>query len=78
MTSYGSGTEDRHDETLDIEGLLRRAIEIIDTAKSMPLSASVIVSREDMRGILEACLENLPIEIRQANWMLRERSISAP
>jgi cell division septum initiation protein DivIVA len=74
LTSYGSGTEDRHDETLDIEALLRRAIEIVDTAKSMPLSASVIVSREDMRGILEAGLDNLPLEIRQANWMLRERA----
>lgn len=75
MTSFGSGTEDREDETpMDIESILRRAIEVIDTAKSMPLSASVIVSREDMRSLLEQGLENLPLEIRQANWMLRERA----
>lgn len=70
--SYGSGTEDR--ETLDVEAMLRRMIEIIDTAKSMPLSASVIVPRDDMRGLLEACIDNLPLEVRQANWMLRERA----
>ncbi len=40
----------------------------------MPLSASVILPRDDMRAILEACIEHLPLEIRQANWMLRERA----
>jgi cell division septum initiation protein DivIVA len=74
MTSYGSGTEDRHNEPFDVEALLRRAIEVVDAAKSMPLSASVIIPRDDIRGILEACIDNLPLEIRQANWMLRERA----
>lgn len=74
MTSYGSGTDDRGPEEFDIEALLRRAIDIVDEAKSMPLSASVIIPRDDIRGILEACIENLPMEIRQANWMLRERA----
>jgi cell division septum initiation protein DivIVA len=73
MTSYGSGTEDRPTD-FDVEALLRRAIELVDTAKSMPLSASVILPRDDIRGLLEACIENLPIEVRQANWMLRERA----
>lgn len=72
MTSYGSNAEGQ--SNLDVEALLRRAIELVDTAKSMPLSASVIVPRDDVRGLLEACLENLPLEIRQANWMLRERA----
>jgi len=73
VTSYGSGN-DEYAEQFDIEALLRRSIELVDTAKSMPLSASVIIPRDDMRGILEACIENLPLEIRQANWMLRERA----
>jgi len=74
MTSYGSGTHEDRAEGFDVAALLRRAIEMLENAKSMPLSASVIVPREDMRGILEACIENLPMEIRQANWMLRERT----
>lgn len=73
MTSYGSGIDDRHEQNFDIEDLLRRAIETVDSAKSMPLSASIIVQRDEIRGILEACLDNLPLQIRQANWMLRER-----
>ena len=74
MTSYGTGIEDRHAQQFDVDALLRRAIETIDTSKSMPLSASVIIPRDEIRGLLEACLENLPIEVRQANWMLRERA----
>lgn len=58
----------------DIELLLRRAVDVVDAGKSMPLSASVIIPRDDIRGILEACIEHLPLEIRQANWMLRERA----
>lgn len=74
MTSIGTGPDDRQSDTLDIEALLRRALELVDTAKSMPLSNSVIVPRDDLNGLLEACLDNLPLEIRQANWMLRERA----
>jgi vacuolar-type H+-ATPase subunit H len=61
-------------QQLDVEALLRRAIEIVDTAKSMPLSASVIIPREDIRPLLKACLDHLPHEVREANWMLRERA----
>lgn len=74
MTSYGSGNGTQQVAPFDVEALLRRAIELVDTAKSMPLSASVIVPRDDMRGVLEACIDNLPTEVRQANWMLRERA----
>ena len=74
MTSYGSGTETSSQENFDVEALIRRAIDIVDNAKSMPLSASVIVARDDMLAVLEAAIENLPLEIRQANWMLKERA----
>ncbi len=74
MTSYGTGVDNGQDDQFDIDALLHRAIDVLDTSKSMPLSASVIVPRDDMKGILEACIENLPLEIRQANWMLRERA----
>ncbi len=73
MTSYGSSTQEPQ-ENFDVEALLRRTIELVDMAKSMPLSASVILPRDDIRGLLEAAIENLPLEIRQANWMLKERA----
>lgn len=74
MTSFGTGIEDRQAQQFDVEALIRRAIDVVDTAKSMPLSASVIIPRDEIRALLEACLENLPLEVRQANWMLRERA----
>lgn len=61
------------EESLDTEALIRRVIELVDTAKSMPLSNNVIVPRDEIRELLFACLDNLPLEVRQANWLLRER-----
>lgn len=57
----------------DAEGLIATALEIVRTAKAMPLSASVLVSREELTEILEAALEQLPDELRQARWLLKER-----
>jgi hypothetical protein len=56
-----------------IEGILEQLLDIISTAKSMPLSSSVMVSREEVTSLLQAALECLPDELRQARWLLRER-----
>ena len=58
---------------MDTEGLVHRAIDIVATAKAMPLSDSVLVSRDEVLELLEAALERLPDELRQARWLLRER-----
>jgi hypothetical protein len=58
---------------LDAEGLLRRALDVVNTAKTMPLSASVLISRDEVSGLLATALERLPDELRQARWLLRER-----
>jgi hypothetical protein len=58
---------------MDTEGLVHRAIDVVATAKAMPLSASVLVSRDEVLELLEAALERLPDELRQARWLLRER-----
>ena len=57
----------------DAESLIGQVLEIINTAKSMPLSSSVIVSREDVVALLQSALDRLPDELRQARWLLRER-----
>jgi dsDNA-specific endonuclease/ATPase MutS2 len=59
--------------THDLETVLRRVIDLIDSAKSMPLSASVLISRDEVLELLEDALERMPEELRQARWMLRER-----
>jgi vacuolar-type H+-ATPase subunit H len=57
----------------DAETLIRQAVDVVTTAKPMPLSASVLVSREEVLDLLEGALGSLPEELRQARWMLRER-----
>jgi cell division septum initiation protein DivIVA len=60
-------------DDLDAETLVRRVIEIVGNAKSVPLSASVMVAKDEVLELLEDALERLPDELRQARWMLKER-----
>jgi hypothetical protein len=57
----------------DAEGYLRAALEMVQTAKTMPLSGSVLVVREDLCDLLEAALDVMPDEVRRARWLLREQ-----
>jgi cell division septum initiation protein DivIVA len=57
----------------DSESLLRRAIDIIATARTMPLSSSPMINREEIIELLEESLHRMPDEMRQARWMLKER-----
>jgi cell division septum initiation protein DivIVA len=56
-----------------VESILDQLLDIIASAKSMPLSSSVMVSREEVTALLGAAQECLPDELRQARWLLRER-----
>jgi F0F1-type ATP synthase membrane subunit b/b' len=57
----------------DSEVLLRRAVDIIATAPSIPLSSTPRIDRDEIIELLEDALERLPEEIRAARWMLKER-----
>lgn len=57
----------------DSETLLRRAVDIIATAPTMPLSSSPRIDRDEIIELLEEALHRLPDELRQARWMLKER-----
>lgn len=57
----------------DAETLLRRSIDIIATAPTMPLSSSPRIDRDEIIELLEEALSRLPDELRQARWMLKER-----
>jgi hypothetical protein len=56
-----------------VEDLLRQAIDVVASARRAPLSASVLVAREELLDILQEALALLPDEVRQARRMLRER-----
>ncbi len=61
-------------EDLDAESLIHRVVDVVNAAKAMPLSASVLVSRDEVVDLLSAALERLPDELREARWLLRERA----
>ena len=49
-----------------VEDLVEELIEIITSAKSMPLSSSAIVTRDEVLDLLEAIRDELPEELRRA------------
>jgi len=53
--------------------LLRRAIDVIATAPTLPLSNSPRVDRDMVVEILEEALQRLPSELQQARWMMKQR-----
>ena len=57
----------------DSEQLVRRVIDIIATARTIPLSSSPMINRDEVIELLEEALARLPEELRQARWMLKER-----
>ena len=57
----------------DAEQLLRRAVDIVATAPTMPLSSSPRIDRDELIELLEEALHRLPEEMRQARWMIKER-----
>lgn len=57
----------------DIESLLNLAIEMVSQAKTVPLGSSAMVNRDELLEVLETARLNLPDEIREARWALRDR-----
>lgn len=60
-------------DPLDTEELILQVRDHIEAARSVPMSASVMVNRDELIGILEDAVAALPEEIRQARWLLKER-----
>ena len=63
----------RDPQAPDLETKLLALRDVIDSAKSMPLSASVLVNRDEALDLVEDCLRALPDELRHARWLLKER-----
>ncbi|MEX2254245.1 MAG: hypothetical protein WEC34_02295 [Acidimicrobiia bacterium] len=56
-----------------LEDLLFDLRDLIETARTMPMSASVLVNRDEALAIVEDALNTLPEELRRARWLLKER-----
>jgi cell division septum initiation protein DivIVA len=46
---------------------------LIEEAKSVPLSSSAVVNRDELLELLAQLKEEIPDEIRQARWMSRDK-----
>jgi hypothetical protein len=68
-----SSFEDDQPTSHDSEAILRRVIDIIATARTIPLSASPMINRDEIIELLEESLHRFPDDLRQARWMLKER-----
>ncbi len=66
----GPGGNYQHPES---EVLLRRVAEMVAGARPVPLSASVMITRDEVLEMLEEAIERLPDELRAARWLLKER-----
>jgi cell division septum initiation protein DivIVA len=58
---------------VDITARIQQLEDMIREAKSMPLSASVLVNREEFLEVIGEMKESLPEEIKQARWVVKDR-----
>lgn len=64
---------DQRSVPLDVEAKLHQLQQLIDEAKAVPLSASVMLNRAEVDDLLEEVRVALPDELTQARWVIRER-----
>jgi cell division septum initiation protein DivIVA len=58
---------------MDIVGRLQQLETMVREARSVPLSTSAIVGRDEVLEIIEAARNDLPEEIKQARWVVKDR-----
>ncbi len=63
---------DEH-ESPDTEAILRHLVDIVANARTMPMSNTIRLTRDEVAELLEAALDRLPDELKEARWMLKER-----
>ncbi len=56
-----------------IETILRQLREVVLNARPMPLSASSMLNKEELLGLIDEANVRLPEELRAARWLLKER-----
>ena len=56
-----------------IEAILRQLREVVGGARPMPLSASSMVNKDELLGLVDEAIARLPDELRSARWLLKQR-----
>ena len=73
MTETSARTPSTAPYLAEVEDMLRRAGELVAAGRPMPLSASVMINRDEVLELIEGSLERLPDELKAARWLLKER-----
>jgi F0F1-type ATP synthase membrane subunit b/b' len=58
---------------MDIAARLQQLEDMVREAKSMPLSSSALVNRDEVLDLLHEMQDSLPEEIKQARWIVKDR-----
>ncbi len=58
---------------MDLAARLQQLEDLVRDAKSMPLSSSALVNREEVLELVREMKESLPQEIKQARWVVKDR-----
>lgn len=58
---------------MDLSARLQQLEDMVREAKSMPLSSSALMNREEALELIAEMKESLPEEIRQARWVVKDR-----
>jgi predicted transcriptional regulator len=57
----------------ETEDVLLQIRAVIENARPVPLSASSMITKDEVLELVEEALEQLPEELRAARWLLKER-----
>jgi len=58
---------------MDLSARLQQLEDLVRDAKSMPLSSSALLNREEVLDLVEELKVALPEEIKQARWVVKDR-----
>jgi F0F1-type ATP synthase membrane subunit b/b' len=58
---------------MDLAGQIQRLEDMVREAKSMPLSSSALLNRDELLELVSQMKESLPEEVKQARWVVRDR-----
>jgi hypothetical protein len=58
---------------MDLTARLQQLEDLVREAKSMPLSSSALVNRDEVLELIQEMKETLPEEIKQARWVVKDR-----
>lgn len=58
---------------MDLTARIQQLETLVNDAKSMPLSSSALLNREELLELIAEMKDSLPEEIKQARWVVKDR-----